>query len=343
MRVNRVRTSFQSGGITCVGYVYRQADAESALLPCIVMAHGFGGTQEGSLKSTAEDFASAGFMVLTFDYRYLGESGGDPRQIISISGQLEDWHVAVGHARSLPGVDRARIAIWGSSLSGGHVVEVAARDDRIAAVVAQVPFNGFPSKIEGRSRAETWRLMLAIIKDWWRGATGRPPFYVPAVAPRGELAVMAFDKAADIIRSMSNETWRNEIAPRVLLEMMFSYRPGRKAHRLKMSILVCLAENDAQTPSRLGRKIADNAPLGELRRYPCTHFDFYRDSIRQTVVADQISFLETQLVMRPNYRRRADPVQTIGTSGDARPTVPVREHREAEPHDGGIVDHRPLR
>jgi fermentation-respiration switch protein FrsA (DUF1100 family) len=295
MRVNRGRMSFQSGGVTCIGYVYRRENTQKASLPCIVMAHGFGGTQEGSLAGTAEDFAQAGFVVLTFDYRHLGESGGDPRQIVSISKQLEDWHAAIAHARSLPGVDHTRIAIWGSSLSGGHVVEVAARDHRIAAVVAQVPFNGFPSKVEGRSSSETWRLMRAIIRDWWRGKTGRPPLYVPAVAQRGELAVMAFDEAADIIRSMSNKTWRNEIAPRVLLEMLFSYRPGRNAHRLKMPILVCLAESDAQTPSRLGRRIADNAPLGELRRYPCTHFDFYRDSIRQIVAADQISFLRTQL------------------------------------------------
>lgn len=39
-------------------------------------------------------------------------------------------------------------------------------------------------------------------------------------------------------------------------------------------------------------------------------------------------------VMRPSDRRSADPVQNIGTSGDARPTVPVRERRDAEPRDG---------
>jgi soluble lytic murein transglycosylase-like protein len=38
-------------------------------------------------------------------------------------------------------------------------------------------------------------------------------------------------------------------------------------------------------------------------------------------------------VMRPTDTRTADPVQTIGTSGDSRPTVPVREHRDAEPRD----------
>ena len=41
-------------------------------------------------------------------------------------------------------------------------------------------------------------------------------------------------------------------------------------------------------------------------------------------------------VMRPSDRRSADPLQTIGTSGDVRPTVPVRERRGAEPRDGSM-------
>lgn len=41
-------------------------------------------------------------------------------------------------------------------------------------------------------------------------------------------------------------------------------------------------------------------------------------------------------VMRPSDRRATDPLQTIGTSGDARPTVPVRGRRDAEPGDGSM-------
>ncbi|MGZ2432662.1 lytic transglycosylase domain-containing protein [Neorhizobium petrolearium] len=41
-------------------------------------------------------------------------------------------------------------------------------------------------------------------------------------------------------------------------------------------------------------------------------------------------------VLRPSDRRSADPVQTIGTSGDAQSTVPMRERRDAEPRDGSM-------
>jgi len=293
--IERTRTTFRSGSVECVGYVYGAADG-TTLRPGIVMAHGFGGTQEGSLARTARDFAAAGFAVLTFDYRSFGESGGTPRQVISIRDQQADWHAALAHARQRPGINPLRMALWGSSLSGAHVVAVAAQDPTVAAVVAQVPFNGFPRKVEGRTRAETWRLLSAIAMDWWRSKTGREPYYIPAVARRGELAVVAFDEADAIIQTMQNDTWRNEIAPRVLLDMMLWYRPERVAHRLTMPLLVCLAERDRQTPADLGRRIAERAPFGEVRPYPYGHFDFYRDDVRRKIVADQIDFLRAHLV-----------------------------------------------
>jgi fermentation-respiration switch protein FrsA (DUF1100 family) len=82
--------SFDSGGVELVGYLHHaaagNADGDAT---CVVMGHGFGGTQD-RLFVGAERFAGAGFAVLTFDYRNFGESGGQPRQLVSIEGQLED-------------------------------------------------------------------------------------------------------------------------------------------------------------------------------------------------------------------------------------------------------------
>jgi pimeloyl-ACP methyl ester carboxylesterase len=246
------------------------------------------------LAQTARDFAAAGFTVLTFDYRNFGESGGAPRQVISVQEQQADWRAALTHARQFAGINPSRVALWGSSLSGAHVVAVAAQHPEVAAVVAQVPFNGFPHRVEGRTVTETTHILRAILKDWWRGKMGRRPHYIPAIGRRGEFAVMAFDEADEIIQSMSNPTWRNEIAPRVLLDMMW-YRPERVAHRLSMPLLVCLAEHDQQTPANFGRRIAERAPCGKVQQYSCSHFDFYKDDIRRRVVADQIRFLRAHL------------------------------------------------
>jgi pimeloyl-ACP methyl ester carboxylesterase len=292
----RARVSFNSGGVELVGYLYHAAGADGDA-PCVVMGHGFSGTQD-RLFVGAQRFAGAGYTVLTFDYRNFGESGGQPRQLVSIEGQLEDWRAAIRFARTLEGVDPERIALWGSSLGGGHVVCVAAEDPRIAAVVAQIPFNGFPRRVEGRSTLDALKLLWAMGIDAARGILGRPPHYIPMVGKPGEVAVTATPEAQEHIAALSGESghslWRNEVAPRGLISMM-RYRPGDEAHRLRMPLLVCIAEHDLATPEELSRQIAERAPRGELRRYPVSHFDFYRDPVRQRVLADQIDFLRTHV------------------------------------------------
>ena len=134
--------------------------------------------------------------------------------------------------------------------------------------------------------------------DAARGILGRPPYYIPMVGKPGEVAVTATPQAQEHIASLSGESrdtlWRNEVAPRALFGMM-RYRPGNEAHRLRMPILVSIAERDLETPEELSRQIAERAPRGELRRYPVSHFDFYRDPVRQRILADQIDFLRTHL------------------------------------------------
>ncbi|MFX5701388.1 alpha/beta hydrolase, partial [Acinetobacter baumannii] len=74
---------------------------------------------------------------LVFDYRYFGDSEGQPRQLLDIKSQLEDWKAAIAYARSLPNIDKNKIILWGSSFSGGHVLATAAQDANICAVVSQ--------------------------------------------------------------------------------------------------------------------------------------------------------------------------------------------------------------
>jgi uncharacterized protein len=301
-KLERTRVSFDSGGVRLVSYLHYPADA-TGKAPCVVMGHGFSGTQD-RLFDNAERFAEAGFAALTFDYRSFGESGGEPRQLVGIEDQLEDWHAAIGFARGLEGVDPERIALWGSSLGGGHVIVVAAEDPRIAAVIAQIPFNGFPRRVEGRSTLDTLRLFWAMTVDAARGRLGLPPRYIPMVGKPGEVAVTATPQAQEHIAALSGEIhgvpqvslWRNEVASRGLFGMM-RYKPGEVAHRLVMPVLVCVAERDNETPEELSRQIAERAPRGEFRRYPGTHFDFYRDPVRQRVLADQIGFLRMHLAV----------------------------------------------
>ncbi|MEU7219006.1 alpha/beta hydrolase [Nocardia iowensis] len=286
----RTKVSFNAAGTRCAGYL--TLPAETVGLPCVVLCHGFSGTMD-RLFDYAERFASAGFAALVFDYRSFGESAGEPRQLPDIGGQLADIRAAVAFARSHERIDAERILLWGNSLGGAHAVAVAADDPRIGAVVAQIPFNGFPKQVEGRKARETWKLLGAIVYDRLRGAAGMRPYYIPMVGRPGELAVTATSEADNHIRTLTGggETlWRNRIAPRALLSMM-RYRPGAAAGRLSCPLLVCAAADDRETPVATSRELAEAAPEGELRVYPGTHFSFYTDpSFRDTVVADQIDF-----------------------------------------------------
>jgi uncharacterized protein len=292
--VERTKVRFDSGGVSCVGYLYHPTGVSSPV-PCVVLGHGFSGTQDTpSLQAAAQAFAGAGFAALTFDYRNFGESAGAPRQLITIKGQQEDLHAAIRVARSHSFIDPARIALWGTSLGGGHVIAVAADDPQVAAVVAQIPFNGFPKKVEGRSATAALRLLGAMVKDAVRGWLGRPPYYIPVVGPADTLAVMASPQAQQTIDAMHSGQWRNEVAPRVLFAMR-RYKPSDKAPQLTMPVLVCIAAYDREAPGELARQIVEQAPRGELKSYPYAHFEFYRPDVRTQVIKDQIDFLRTHL------------------------------------------------
>ncbi|GAA3129386.1 alpha/beta fold hydrolase [Planomonospora alba] len=286
----RTRVSFPVAGVRCAGHLYLPAG--SGPVPCVVLCHGFSGTMD-RLFDHAERFAAEGFAALVFDYRGFGESDGEPRQVPDIPGQLADVRAAVAFVRGHERVDPDRVLLWGNSLGGAHAVTVAAGDPRIAAVVAQIPFNGFPKKVEGRSAGDTLRLLGAILWDALRGRLGLRPYYIPMVGRPGELAVTATPEADRHIETLTGgqqTSWRNSVAPRGLLQMM-RYRPAEAAARLACPLLVCVAAEDRETPLETNRALAERAPRGELRVYPGTHFTFYTDpGFRDRVVADQIGF-----------------------------------------------------
>ena len=114
-------------------WLYRPDGAEG----CVVMAHGLSAVRDMRLPAYAERFAGAGLAVLLFDYRGFGSSGGEPRQVADIGAQLDDWRTGIRYARGLEGIKR--VGLMGSSFSGGHVIELAAKEAGIAAAVAQCP------------------------------------------------------------------------------------------------------------------------------------------------------------------------------------------------------------
>ena len=290
-QLTRTELRFRSGETECAGVFIRPA--ASGVVPCVVLGHGFGALKEGGPIRSAERFAEAGFAGLAFDYRYFGESGGEPRQLLDIKKQLSDWRAAIAHTRTLDGIDPERIALWGSSFSGGHVIMLAAEDRRIRAVISQAPHIDGIRTLARLGPANAARLTVAGVRDGVAALLGRGPVRIPLVGPPGTMAAMTTPDAESGYRSIYDEgfEWREDVAPRVALAMPL-YRPGRRAADVECPMLVQVASNDLITPPGPAIEAAGQAPRGELAIYAgLEHFDIYRGEHFERAVTDQIDFL----------------------------------------------------
>ena len=170
----RSKVHFEVAGTQCAAWHYPGTNGG-----CVIMAGGFAVTKEPGTDLFAKRFHEAGFSVLAFDYRHLGESGGQPRQVVRVREQLADWSAAIGFAARLPGVDPGRLAIWAFSASGGDVFGLAARDTRLAAAIAQTPNADTPAAARNAARYQKPRAMLRFtgraLLDALGGLAGRPP------------------------------------------------------------------------------------------------------------------------------------------------------------------------
>src|SRR5579859_288315 len=269
--MNRIDCVFKSGELNCAAWLYHPEG--NGPHPCVILAHGFGGIRQMRLDAYASCFARAGLAALVFDYRHFGESEGEPRQVLDIKMQLADWSAAVAYVRGLEKIDGERIALWGTSFSGGHVIETAARDKRIAAVVAQVPFvDGFATLRTGM-RANM-RLAAAWLRDELRQQQQKSPYYVKVIGAPGTLAAITSSDAESGTHAMMVEGvhWENSVAGRIFLPIGF-YRPLKAAPHVRCPLLICVCDRDTVTPPGPAIKAARNAPGGELRQYAGSHFD----------------------------------------------------------------------
>lgn len=302
--------TFTSAGTTCAAthLVARgTAFAGSRGRPCVVMAHGFGGTRDTGLLGYASGLADAGLHVLLFDYRGFGGSAGAPRQRVSWRHQRADYQAAIDTARSLPDVDRARIALWGTSYSGGHVVAAAARDGRVAATISLTPAldgRAALASLAARHPALALRLVGHGLRDLVAATLGRPPHLVPIVGPAGSTVMIPGPGAWEGYQAIAGPSWRNQVTARSSLEVAFN-RPCRHARGLGIPMLLQVGELDGVAPPSAAYRTAKLAEgNAELLTYPVDHFDVYEGPWQERALADQLDFLRRVLpATRPTQWR----------------------------------------
>lgn len=275
---------FNAEGTTLRGWFYPAGgprEGATGTAPAVVMAHGFSAVKEMYLDKFAEVFAETGLNVLVFDNRCFGASDGEPRQEIDPWAQVRDYRHAITYASTLPEVDPARIGIWGSSYSGGHVLVVAAIDRRVKAVVSQVPLVSGHDNLRALVRSDFIAgLREQFDADRLARFRGEPPAMVPVVDqdPLAPSALPTPDSWQWFTETGKNlaPAWRNEVTLRSV-EMFTEYEPGSYLPYISPTpLLMLVAFGDHLVPAELATAAFEHAHEPKrLIVLPGGHFDAY--------------------------------------------------------------------
>jgi uncharacterized protein len=140
-RPNDEHIRVQAIGFSIAATLSKPADADGKPRPAVVLASGAGPTDRDEtiagipiFGQLAGALADAGFYVLRYDKRGVGQSGGRP-EAATLDDYAEDLRAAVRHLGGRKDVDRRRIAVIGYADGGPVALIAAAKDDRIAAAV----------------------------------------------------------------------------------------------------------------------------------------------------------------------------------------------------------------
>jgi len=260
--------------------------------PVIIMAHGFSANKLMGLSTYAEAFASLGYASLVFDYRHWGASDGKPRHLLRVNDQLEDYRTVIKYARQQPEFDPARIVLWGSSFSGGHVITLSAEPSiGPVAAIAQCPYTAGPPPI-AFSLGVVKTAIYALI-DPVKRLLGMDPVYIPAAASPGQVGGLTAKGTMEGLMALAQDSseYPNEVNAGALLQV-FSYQPVHSASAITCPIILVAPEDDnlCLLPSAIA--VADAAKKSELVKLPLGHFDVYPGRPQHQASLDaQLAFL----------------------------------------------------
>jgi dienelactone hydrolase len=238
-------------------------------LPAVILCHGWGGVRAHLNQAYAPHIAAAGYVVLTFDYRGWGDSdcrlilrqkmpewdkNGEAvvrvqavRMLVDPMDQTEDIINCIDFIVGEQNVDTEQIGLWGTSYGGGHVLYVAAHDERVKCIVSQVPSmdsRGIPLYLKRSPEKENTQRARGEIDPVPQGFT-------------------AFD-----------------LPGTPYVSRMANYAPVEFASQLKIPMLVIVAEKEELMDNKVHGLLAynrakDNVPAKYEVMKGLTHFDIY--------------------------------------------------------------------
>lgn len=165
--------------------------------PAIIVGAPYGGVKEQAPSIYANGLADKGFVVLTFDQSFIGDSEGKPRHVSSPDIFVENFSAAVDYLGLQDFVDREKIGIIGICGSGGFALSAAQVDTRIKAVATASMYDMSTAVREGMDKNALFAAKDRLSRQRWADAENGAPEYVPMFPDEPLETVAEMDKISD--------------------------------------------------------------------------------------------------------------------------------------------------
>jgi len=282
--------TFTSEGITLQAHLFLpEAFDASQPLPAVIVLGPWTQVKEQTADTYTRQLAQRGFAALSFDARYWGESGGEPRQYESTS-KIADIRSAVTYLQSLPEIDADRLGGLGICFGAGYMAQAVNEDDRLQAYATVAAWLHDIPSLEAMFGADEVARRLRV------GAEARARYeqtgevvYVPAYAP-GDNPEAGMNFEGGYYASTERGVippWTNRLA--VLSWPEWVNLDGVAAAAQVQAPTLFVHSDGSALPDNVHRAYAGKQGPKSLFWMEGNHFDFYDQAPQVTRAADAVA------------------------------------------------------
>ena len=230
--------------------VAKPADAKAAL-PAVVLVGGSGpidrdGTVAGipMLGQVARDLVSAGFLVVRYDKRGVGQSGGRA-ETSTLNDYAEDVRaILTWLEKERKDVDKKRIALVGHSEGAWVAMTVAARDRRVAAVALVAGAGTTGAEVILEQQQHALNRLNASDADKQAKIELQKRIHAAALAGKG------WEEIPPEMRRLADTPW---------FQSFLAFDPARVMKDVRQPLLIVQGELDTQVPPPHSDRLAELA------------------------------------------------------------------------------------